>query len=255
MKNSKIVTTLFPTICSALILSFGNASAQTMTDIGDLGSPIISGNGKIVIGNASGVGKAGVGSSDAQAYQYENGNLSQLGTTYQTSYPNGISVDGSKIIGNGVDSNNNAFIYTSSGGLRNFLAGPPDAHATAISANGNVVVGDVFIDPGGWSALRYQLFKYDVGGAVTYPQSTGGYSSTTSASPIYLGKYTNSTGYPGFDPNADGSLTKPLLSLSNDGSIIAGTYYYTSNHVSAFIFDASGSGTLNSIGNLYNIPN
>lgn len=243
MNKSKLII-LLSTSCFASSI----ALADTMTDIGDLTKPIISGDGNTVIGSAPGTGKDGSGSSVAQAYKYQNGVLTQLGTTYQTSYPQGLSSDGSTIVGKGVDSNENAFIYTNNG-QNTFLSGPPNAQATAISANGNVVVGNSTTGSG--FALNSPLFKYDVGGSVSYPQLTGGYSSTPGSNPINLGYYSNDLIYPGFDPDAVELLSKPPLFLSDDGSIIAGTYYYRTSRVKAFIFDNSGSGTFTSIGTLY----
>jgi probable HAF family extracellular repeat protein len=215
----------------------------------------VSGDGSVVVGT-SGYSTSGyVGPIGSQAFRWTAGSgmvvLGYLpGGTY--SAPNGISADGSVIVGSSSSAfGSQAFRWTAGSGMvgLGYLPGGTYSSANGISADGSVIVGSSYSTSGN------QAFRWTAGsGMVGLGYLPGGtYSSANGISAdgsVIVGSGSSTSGEQAFRWTAGsgmvglgylpGTTNSGAAAVSGDGSVVVGTSYTASGN-QAFRWTA-GSG-------------
>src|ERR1017187_8396064 len=215
----------------------------------------VSGDGSVVVGT-SGYSTSGyVGPIGSQAFRWTAGSgmvvLGYLpGGTY--SAPNGISADGSVIVGSSSSAfGSQAFRWTAGSGMVGWAYVPGGTYSSAngISADGSVIVGSSY-SPSGNQAFRWTAGSGMVGLGYL-PGSTNSSANGVSADgSVVVGTSSSTSGEQAFRWTAGsgmvglgylpGTTNSGAAAVSGDGSVVVGTSYTASGN-QAFRWTA-GSG-------------
>jgi probable HAF family extracellular repeat protein len=206
--NGQVITGTYTSgiVNRAFSYSVGTGAA---VDLGFIGTgpnsygTALSYDGSVIVGFSN----FSAGTGHAFRYTVATG-MTDLGTPagYESSVASGVSGDGTVIVGWAATTYHRAFRYTTATGMVDLgtLAGGPTSasDATAISADGRVIVGDSEFQLGN---LTRHAFKYTIAGGMVDLGTLGGASSTASA-------------------------------VSTDGSIIVGYSEEVNGDIHAFIY-------------------
>ncbi len=223
------------------VVVFGQDSG--ITDLGSLPGGLgsratgVSGNGMVVVGEASGGGSEGGG---LQAFRWtQSAGMSSLGFLNggDFSIASGVNSDGSVVVGHAVDGAAGffmrAFRWTPGSGMVSLgvLNGGVTSTATGVNADGSVVVGTAYDDNGAGRAFRWTQTT----GMVNLGLLNGGIWSTASAvnrdGSVVIGaadagggrafRWTQGTGMVNLGV-LNGGGESFATSVNSDGSVIAG---------------------------------
>ena len=218
----------------------------------------VSGNGEVIVGTST--TSPGL---PTEGFRWESGVMMDLGTLqagWTSSYPRGISRDGSTIVGGGGSPNGfEAFRWTEGKGfegLGDFPGGEFESQANAVSSDGSVVAGLGQFN-GGAEAFRWTPDSAMVGlgflpGAEFRSSAAVG---MTGDGRTIVGLSTSGSGTQGFRWTEEDGMS-PLgpylglstaLAVSDDSSIIVGTVFADS------IFFASIWDEVNGLRNLQDV--
>ncbi|MBX9792466.1 MAG: PEP-CTERM sorting domain-containing protein [Pirellulales bacterium] len=215
--------------------AFRWTSGEGMVGLGDLPGGIfysqaagVSADGSVVVGFGS-------SASASEAFRWTSGGGAGQGTMVGlgdlpggifSSYANGVSADGSVVVGYGLSASGyEAFRWTSGGGagqgtmvgLGDLPGGIFDSYANGVSADGSVVVGR------GNSASGFEAFRWTSGGGlVGLGDLPGGtfysYANGVSADgAVVVGSSTSASGYEAFRWTSGGGLVSLRELLVNQG--------------------------------------
>lgn len=204
----------------------------------------VSPEGSVVVGYGnSSLGQQGF-------YWTPGSGMAAIANTY-TAY--GVSSNGSVVIGDAYLPTREAFRWTSEGGMvgLGYLPGATKSGASAISANGAVVVGYSSVSYTQGEAFRWTISGGMVGlgdlpGGLTFSQAFGvssdgsvivGYG--TSASGIEAFRWTSGSGMVGLGDLAGGTFESNANAVSADGSVAVG-YGYSASGQEAFRWTSGG---------------
>ena len=235
MRWARIVSLALPTLFAA-----GEAGAQLFIGLGDLPGGAtqsrafgVSANGRVVVGTS------GSDVSDQEPFRWTAAGMQGLGLLPGASFAtcNGVSADGSTVVGGMTQGSPQAYRWTTAGGLEALGALGPGAssEAEAASADGSVIVG--------WSiALARNAFRWTesggmqpladpnflAGGTDSAAQGVSadgrvvvGHGSSNNGAYEAL-RWTAVDGIQGLGDLADGAFQSSANAVSGDGNVAVG---------------------------------